>query len=35
MSGCVQSIRSTHENAKDLYETQIRKLKETIERQER
>ena len=35
MTGCIQSIRSSHENAKDLYETQINKLKETIESQER
>ena len=35
MSGCIQSIRSTHSNAKDLYETQINKLKETLENQER
>lgn len=35
MTGCIQSIRSSHDNAKDLYETQINKLKETIESQER
>lgn len=35
MSGCIQSIRSSHSNAKDIYETQIAKLKETIEAAER
>ena len=35
MAGCIQSIRSTHNNAKDLYETQINKLKDTIENQQR
>jgi len=35
MTGCIQSIRSTHENSKDLYETQVRKMRETIEAQER
>jgi hypothetical protein len=35
MSGCIQSIRSTHENSKDLYETQVRKMREVIEAQER
>ena len=35
LTGCIQSIRSSHDNAKDLYETQINKLKETIEAQQR
>lgn len=35
MAGCIQSIRSNHNNAKDLYETQINKLKDTIENQQR
>jgi hypothetical protein len=35
LNGCIQSIRSTHENSKDLYETQVRKLKETVEERER
>lgn len=34
MSGCIQSIRSSHNNAKDLYETQISKLKEAMDNQE-
>lgn len=35
MTGVVQSIRSTHDNSKDLYEMQIRKLKEVVEAQEK
>lgn len=35
MSGCIQSIKSTHNNAKDIYETQINKLKEALETRER
>ena len=35
LSGCLQSIKSTQDNTKDLYETQVRQLKETIESQER
>jgi hypothetical protein len=33
MTGCIQSIRSTQDNTKDIYETQIRKLKEALENQ--
>ncbi len=35
MTGVIQSIRSTHDNSKDLYEMQVRKLRETIDRQEK
>lgn len=33
MAGIIQGIRSTHDNSKDIYETQLRKLREIIERQ--
>ena len=31
MTGYIQNVKTTHENAKDLYETQIKKLKAVME----